>query len=380
MSWKAWISYDQADRGPWWLAWLWTLLFAVVIAAFFTFLGFFAFASGESAWRNLSGWATWYGRNFIVSLTIAAAIHLLFELGRVTVAIPARVVRWAPWQRTLYFSGVPLTGLLLAWPLGLMLAGQSMAVWVGSRNGNSIVLGSIVFSLGITFVLHHFFAAKTRQYQAERNATEAHLRLLQAQIEPHFLFNTLANVSALIEDDAPKAREMLDTFTDYLRASLASLRHADTALAAELDLVGAYLNLLKMRMGDRLRFRIEVADEVRALRLPPLLLQPLVENAVHHGLEAQVDGGTVCVSARLEGRVLTLTVADDGRGLDAPPRTQHTAGRGGTANTGLALQNLRERLQARYGARASLDLVASEPGTRATIRLPLDPQTLDATR
>jgi len=366
-SWRSWISSDnRAPVGPAWLQWLWTTLFSAGLAVPFTVLGFFAFASGNDAWRNWAGWVHWYGRNLVVSLCIGYTIHLLFNIGRRVLATPERVRRWRGWQRTLYFSGTPLLGVAIAWPLGVQLAGGDVLVWVSSRNGNNVVFGSVVIALGMTFLFHHFFAARSREVEAERRATEAQLRLLQAQIEPHFLFNTLANVQTLLDHDLPRAKAMLENFTDYLRSSLTTLRLDHCPLSQELDLARNYLLLLQARMEDRLQFSIEADTAALQVVLPPLLLQPLVENAVVHGLEPSIAGGTVRITARIQAGRLVLEVNDDGRGLDAPPRH---SGRNGA---GLAVSNIRQRLQARYGGDARLDLSATRPGTCARISLPLD--------
>ena len=368
-SWQTWISNDARPRaGPYWLQWLWTLLFSAGLAVVFTVIGFLAFGRGEGAWRNLPGWAYWYGKNFIVCLTIASTIHLLFELCRLTVAKPARVRAWPNWMRTVYFSGLPLLGVVLAWPLGVWLAGQNVIVWFGSSGGRNVIAGTVLVSLLITFLLHHWFASKAAEAEAERRATEAQLRLLQAQIEPHFLFNTLANVQSLMDHDLPKAKQLLGSFTDYLRASLGTLRSEDSTVAQELALARSYLELLQIRMEDRLRFSISAEASAGAQPLPPLLLQPLVENAVVHGLEPSIEGGTVQVDAQVQGGHLVLQVRDDGRGLDAPPRA-------GVRGHGLALANIRERLLTRYGSAATLDLVPGTPGTLARITLPLQATT-----
>jgi two-component sensor histidine kinase len=190
---------------------------------------------------------------------------------------------------------------------------------------------------------------------------EAQLRLLQAQIEPHFLFNTLANVQSLIDHDAERAKQMLETFTDYLRLSLSQLRDADSSVANELGMVDAYLQLLQIRMEERLRYKIDADEAARTARLPTLLLQPLVENAIRHGLEPKLEGGQVRISVRLRDGVLAITVEDDGLGLHAPQR------RGGS---GMALDNLRERLQTRYAGHASFDLQLSEQGSLALLLIP----------
>ena len=369
-SWQSWISNDNRYRaGPWWLQWVWTLLFCMGLAVPFTVLGFFAFARGEGAWRNLAGWGYWYGKNLVVSLTIGVVIHLLFDITRQWLATPARVARWKGWQRTTFFSGLPMLGVSIGWPLGVQLAGSDVTVWIGSREGNNIIVGTVLMSVMITFLFHHFFAAKAKQVEAERRATESQLRLLQAQIEPHFLFNTLANVQSLMDHDLPKAKQMLQSFTDYLRASLTTLRGEHSAVAQELALAQSYLDLLQARMEDRLRFSITADDATRAQPLPPLLLQPLVENAVVHGLEPSIEGGSVHVSARVEGAQLVLDVQDDGRGPDAPAR------HGARPGAGMALDNIRQRLLARYGTAASLEVRATHPGTLARIKLPLQDTT-----
>jgi two-component sensor histidine kinase len=365
-SWQSWISNDDRPRaGPYWLQWLWTLLFSMVLSVGFTLLGFLAFGSGRGAWRNLEGWVEWYGRNLIVCLTIAALIQVLFDLGRKSVASSARLRRWQPWQRSAYFTGVPLLGVAMGWPAGIWLAGADLMVWVRRPEGANIVVGTVLLAGLMTLLFHHFFASKARQIDAERRATEAQLRLLQAQIEPHFLFNTLANVQSLMDHDLPKAKRMLESFTDYLRASLGSLRNESSPLDSELELARNYLQLLQARMEDRLRFEITADAVARAVPLPPLLLQPLVENAVVHGLEPSIEGGTVRVSAHVAGERLVLEVRDDGAGPATPSR------RSGRPGTGLALTNIRERLMARYGSAASLEVSATHPGTLARITLPL---------
>ena len=361
-SWRAWLGGDTDHGGPRWLWLVWTFIFAAVVALGFTVLGFAAFAKGEGAWRNLAGWWYWYRTNLVVSLCISYTIHGLHALGSAIVG-RQRLRALGGLRRTLYFAGIPLLGVAIGWPLGAWLSGYELIRWPSLSDPNAVV-GTVLVSLLLTGIFQLIFNAKARQLQAEKRASEAQLRLLQGQIEPHFLFNTLANVVALIDHDAPRAKAMLDSFTDYLRSSLASLRHGQSSLGSELALVQAYLCLLKTRMEDRLQFSIDNVAELRDARLPPLLLQPLVENAIHHGLEPKVEGGRVQVSARLQGAVLVIEVTDDGLGLHAPPRRK--------AGAGMALNNLRERLLAQYGSAASLTLADAQPGTVATLRLPFE--------
>jgi two-component sensor histidine kinase len=362
-SWKAWLSRSAPRVGPPWLQHVWTLLWCATVAAGFTIIGFVLFAGGEGAWRNWRGWLEWYGRYFVVTLCIGFTIRFLFELGWRVFGV-ARVKAFRPWQRLLFFSGAPLLGTLLAWPVGMSLAGFDVPGLFSGMDSNSVA-GSTLLAVLISFMFHLYFSMKNRQIDAERRATEARLKLLQGQIEPHFLFNTLANVASLMEHDTPRARLMLETFVDYLRASLGSLRVAAHTLGDELVLVEAYLRILQIRMDTRLAYRIDVPEALQAFPLPALTLQPLVENAVQHGLEPKIEGGTVTVTARLEGRQLMLSVTDDGLGLATAPDHRRQGG------SGTALANIRERLAEAHGSAAALTVTnAPTGGVRAMLTLP----------
>jgi len=364
-SWRSWTANDLQRVGPGWLQWLWTVAFSAVLAVFFTVLG--AALSGGRLFRMdaLADWLLWYGRNFVVCFVIAALIHLMFDGARLLLGGPQRIRRLKPWQRSLFFAGVPMLGVAVGWPIGLWASGSAHVVPYVLRNPVALTM-TVTLAMGVSLALHVYFAARTRQIEAEKRATEAQLRLLQGQIEPHFLFNTLAGVLSLIDHDPAKAKQMLHDFTEVLRSSLTALRSDTSPLAHELDLAESYLRLLGARMEDRLRWQIDADETARAVPVPPLLLQPLIENAIQHGLEPQVEGGTVTVSARLQGRELVLEVHDDGRGPDAPPRP------GARKGQGMALANIRGRLLSRYGQSASLDVRAASPGTRAIIRLPTE--------
>ena len=376
-SWQSWISSDNRRReGPYWLQWVWTLLFGAAVAVPFAVVAVIASARGP-ALLDPGVWASWYGRNLIVCVTIAVVVHGLFDIGRLWLATPERLARWRPWQRTAYFSGTPMLGVVIGWPIGLMLAGAELSRWIRHPEGLVSIVGSVAVALLITLAFHHYFAAKTREIDTARRATETQLKLLQAQIEPHFLFNTLANVLSLMEHDPPRARQMLASFTDYLRASLGTLRQDDSTVAAELALARSYLELLQTRMDERLRFHIHADEGALGLPLPPLLLQPLVENAIVHGLEPSIAGGHVGVSARVQGDSLVLEVHDDGCGPAAAGAASRPVG-ATPAGHGLALQNIRQRLRTRYGESARLSIDAASPGTRARIELPVQPVTAAA--
>jgi sensor histidine kinase YesM len=188
---------------------------------------------------------------------------------------------------------------------------------------------------------------------------EAKLRALQAQIEPHFLYNTLANVLGLIDTQPAQARHMLERFIDFLRASLHASRAETATVGTELDLAAAYLDVLAVRMGQRLHYRIEADAAARASAIAPMLIQPLVENAVMHGLEPKIEGGTIVVRAHCDGAVLHVDIADDGVGIgNAPPRS------GG----GVGVANVKARALSVHGAAAQLQLL-DNPGGGAIVRL-----------
>jgi len=360
-SWRSWIGSDLDRTGPAWMQWLWTLLFAAGLALVFSLIGLASHSdSWAGTWPDAGLWWRWYRVNLAITLTISVLIHLMFAT-LIPLVGPGRIRRFGNGQRALFFSGIPILGVLIGWPLGIWLVSEAAVGWV--RVNPAELASSAVVGAVFSFVVFLVFNAKQRQVVAEKRATEAQLRLLQAQIEPHFLFNTLANVQALIDHEPAKAKQMLTAFTDYLRAGLSGLRRDAGPLADELALAEAYLRVQQSRMEDRLHYVIEADEKVRAALLPPLLLQPLVENAVQHGLEPALAGGTVRVRARIDGDEIVIEVHDDGLGPEAPRRRP--------PGNGVALANIRERLAQRYGDAARLEIGAADPGTLARLRLPL---------
>lgn len=205
-------------------------------------------------------------------------------------------------------------------------------------------------------------AAAVREQAAERDALQARLSALQAQVEPHFLFNTLANLKYLMRTDSGAAQSMLDHLIDYLHSALPDMRAVSSTLGRELELAHAYLSIMRIRMGERLHFSIEAPDSLRALPMPPAMLISLVENALKHGLEGWSQPGTIRVEAMLDDGRLVVAVTDDGAGL------------GGSAahGAGLGLSNIHARLELLYVGAATLDVTAgAEAGVCATLRLPV---------
>ncbi len=198
------------------------------------------------------------------------------------------------------------------------------------------------------------------QTATEKELTVAKLSLLHAQVEPHFLYNTLASAQLLTRSDPPRADEMLGHLIQYLRRSLPSADNELSTLGAELERALAYLEILKIRMGSRLAVQVDVPENLRTTPLPAMVLQTLVENAIKHGLEPRTGGGTVWIRARRSDDVVAVTVADDGDGFNTK-----------NSGTGIGLKNVRERLRLLYGAAAALSVVANFPsGVAATISVP----------
>ncbi|CAG9266492.1 Autolysin sensor kinase [Paraburkholderia unamae] len=197
---------------------------------------------------------------------------------------------------------------------------------------------------------------------AERTALGARLQALQAQIEPHFLFNTLATLDSLIASDPPRARELLASLNRFLRATLEASRTQSETLALQFAVLESMLAVHAMRLGPRLAYAFDLPRDCVKLAVPPMLLQPLVENALKHGIQGAVQGGRIDVSARRDGSHVELSVADTGAGFGATP---------GTQGAGVGLANVRERLAALYGENASLTLIENAPhGLIARVRLP----------
>lgn len=313
----------------------------------------------------------WWWASMLPNIGICLCIvHTLFAVLRLAERLlPASLVERMSHVRDIRagmaLSALALGGIILGMTIGFtivpILVGFNLwGMFISLPAALTKFAVFILFVMGLNWA---WWRARLRQQQLQSEVTEARLRLLQGQIEPHLLFNTLANVHSLMDYDPPRAKQMLETFSSYLRISLSQLRQTDSTLEAELDMASNYLTLLQIRMDDRLRFRIDASDEARAARMPTLMLQPLVENAIHHGLAPKLEGGSVTVSAEVCGGRLQVRVTDDGLGLNAPGKPLRPG-------AGIALANLRSRLQTQFGADASLTLHAHEQGAEAVLDLP----------
>lgn len=203
-------------------------------------------------------------------------------------------------------------------------------------------------------------SAKASVAELERSLAEARVAALQAQVEPHFLFNTLALIGQLIETNPPEAARVHQHLIDYLRSALPQMRGGTSGtLGKQLELSKAYLAIMQARMKERLAVRYNVPDFLKSAPFPPMMLQTLIENSIKHGLEPKIEGGTIDVTARVDGATLEVQVCDDGVGIDLH------------ADDGVGLANIRERLALLYGKDA--ELVISAPATGgacATVRIP----------
>jgi signal transduction histidine kinase len=290
--------------------------------------------------------------NFIFSHCIGFAVLLIVDAGR-RLLWPSR----SP-------PTLPMIALVAGAIVGGWLGGTLIATAILGQPWNPRLTGGT--ALAITAVAGligtYFFWTRERTSEIERHSVEAKLKLLQAQIEPHFLFNTLANLDALIQTDPQRARVMLGDLNGYLRATLAASRRERSTLEEEFALLRGYLDVQAIRMGSRLKYRLELPAELARASVPPMLLQPLVENAIRHGVEPKMEGGEVNVQAGAEQGRLVVTVSDTGLGWASA----------GASGGGVGLANVRERLAAAYGSEASVQ-VAEVPagGVSVALRLPL---------
>ena len=296
---------------------------------------------------------------FSVSYSCGFSIHLFI----------ACVHRYGPsWlPRWVGETVAAMCGMILGLALGGVFLERDPLFLLGSNV--SLLIGVLLSAIGLagSAAVEFLWEVRNRLARAERDAlardkalAEAELRVLQAQVEPHFLFNTLANVISLIHPHPDRAARLLERLTSLLRASLSRTRRADGTLGDELAVVRAYLDIQALRMAGRMTYEVDVDPGLEVVRVPPLLLQPLVENAVLHGIEPAAAGGRVVVRAERSAGVVRVGVTDNGVGLDPD-----------TAGDGVGIANVRERLQATFGARGRLALTETPGGgVSAELRFP----------
>jgi signal transduction histidine kinase len=339
------------------------------------------------AGRHGMSWKDWLD-NFVYSACIGFAVQALIEVGRWGFSgwllrrdpdNPALRAHWPGWR--LMGAWIPLSAVA-GYLIGAAAADQLSGLGHLSRvlQGNVTPLAiTATLTLLVSLATSYYFYTKGRLEHAEasaqaerRHAAEHQLKLLESQLEPHMLFNTLANLRVLIALDPPRAQQMLDRLITFLRGTLGASLAREHALATEFARIEDYLALMQIRMGPRLQVSLDLPQHLADAPVPTLLLQPVVENAIKHGLEPQVEGGHLRVQAQDDGRQLVLTVTDNGRGLDDAAQTldgRSAAGQG----SGFGMNQVRQRLETLYGPHASVALQAGDGGigARVVIRLPL---------
>ena len=373
---------DPDGHLPLWRRMLRHLIGGIVISSLVAVLISMIF--GDSLWVNL-----------VISLCVGGCIQGLIEIGRYAIArwlrrrgdqSPQVLKNWPGWR---YMAPYVLMAALLGYwagrNLAAMLLGMPWPVVVyanqGSPRGLLLVLGITVLVSGAAtynFYMRSQVATIAAQAEAARRlAGENQLRLLQSQLEPHMLFNTLANLRVLVTLDPPRAQAMLDHLIRYLRATLGASHANLHPLATEFACLDDYLALMALRMGPRLQVQLSLPEALRQHPVPPLLLQPLVENCIRHGLEPKVAGGRIHVQAEQQAGQLLLTVRDTGVGLSdswhaAAAATAAAAPQADGSHYGT--RHVADRLATLYGSQASFQLRPApdaDGGTLAEVRLPL---------
>lgn len=306
----------------------------------------------------LVAWLGYAGERVVVTVAIALAV-----------VVATRAVVRALWACAALLAVAIVLGAM-AGELALMAMGAP-----GAPAGTAALLSDVAYWSGIATGIAAIFyrwrqsteslaaaqAAQVQRLGAEQQIANARLQALRSQIEPHFLFNTLATVRRLHHTDPAQGAQLLHHFLAYLGASLPAEQDRRSTLGDEIDLVRAYMSVLVVRMSGRLLVTFDVPHDLRQAQFPPLTLATLVENAVKHGIAPSAAGGAIHVHARSVGPVLEVSVADTGVGFSDQ----------GLGGSGIGLANIRARLKTTFGERASLSLHANQPcGVRATMRLP----------
>ena len=311
-----------------------------------------------------------YAPPVVYSLLIGTATWAMIDLGRHLMP-SARETGWPTGlSGLLLVSGAIVAG----WYFG-NLAGDALCRTFGlfgprgpAADPLKDLRNSVLVTLTAGIAGTYWFYSRNRSAylerkmgEAQRHANESRLKLLEAQLEPHMLFNSLANLRALIGVDPERAQAMLDHMIAYLRSTLDASRTTTHPLHTEFERLRDYLEVMAIRMGPRLAYTLDLPPELADVRVPTLLLQPLVENSIRHGLEPKLEGGRISVRARRDDGLLVLEVDDSGNGSTGP------AGNG----SGFGLAQVRERLAALHEGRARLDFHADAGGARARISLPI---------
>jgi sensor histidine kinase YesM len=310
-----------------------------------------------------------FGKNFITTLIFSQCIGMSVYLANLAAFRLFKTVTRSSRQVIMIVAAV-IMGAVVGTVLGALANGFSPLQLMKEYSAffGQVVLIALLFGAIVSYIfisLAKLSEEKIKRLDMGKNAVETELKFLQSQMEPHFLFNTLSTILSLMDTDREKAKRMLESFTSFLRASFLTARHRTITLGQEMDVVKNYLEVVSVRMGDRLRYSIEVPEDLRSFPVPPLLVQPLVENAVKHGLEPSVRGGELALRALRDNDVVRIIVADSGLGIN---------GKGAGNNVGLG--NIRKRLELMYGDRGRLFLEENKPsGVKVVVEMPYETDT-----
>jgi sensor histidine kinase YesM len=343
----------------------------------------------------MKGWRGWLVTAALVAVftLCGAALHMLSPgIGWAAALVTANVfgiglmfIVLAAWfgYRRLVRRKLRLVMIVLVYALLAAVATSGGVLWISDQSpatvfdklprmlamilGVGLALAVPILTIGTLRYRQHEALVEQLQRDAERDRlarelSESNLRVLRAQIEPHFLFNTLGAVQQLARHGAPRAAELTANLIAFLRASLGDMRSDQVSLSAEFGLVESYLKVMQARLGERLRFSLALPPALEQVPVPSMILLTLAENAVKHGIEPALRGGDIAVSAEVDGAVLRLSVRDGGVGMSIE------AGNG--AGSGMGLQNVRDRLRLAYGGAAALALEDLDPGLLAEITIP----------
>lgn len=368
---RQWWSIEPNRPGHAWQYYVATAFYNAVTGTILSL--FFALGNSRATFLDV------FLQTMLISQCIGFSVHIGFDtFHRLTTP---------EWR-----AGLPkavLSALHLVIPVIGVLAGYAIAFALDGKNFFEMAMRfprsgmwSLLVGLGVSLVWYVIMDGQTRRLRADaqearsrelavqlqKQASDAELRALQAQIEPHFLFNTLANVQALIDYEPAKAKQMLESFIEYLRTTLAASRRSEATLGDEVTMLERYLQLMQVRMGKRLATTWDIDPALRAHPFAPLLLQPLVENAIKYGLEPKIEGGTISIRAREDQGRVTIEVQDDGVGLGARSSARKPRKPDAPAGTGTGIQNVRARLQATLGENATLLIANNTLGCCATLQ------------
>jgi len=304
--------------------------------------------------------------NLIISQCIGLSVYFLVVLGQKIFARNTKKTSW--WVYAFAIIGGSIIGVVFAYPIVIDLFAEGEKPTKVGALYVPIYLG--LFFGAISSYVHYsrreieqtlgkLRAEENARIRQEKQLAEAQLKLIQAQIEPHFLFNTLATINSLIMKEPKTAQFMLEQLNQYLRTSLSRTRNEQMSLRHEIELVGAYLAIIKIRMGDRLSYKIDADEASQDVYIPPLLLQPIVENAIKHGLEPKIEGGKISIRCRLANDRLIIEINDSGIGEKA------------AWQQGTGLSNVRERVNTFYNEQGKFSLSCNQSGSNVLFDLPV---------